>query len=210
MDNRKKLIYLVIGVATLIVLISGATYAYFMASQINNNTINGDAANLGLVLTVNKITPNNNDVDTMVPQLERTLGTAINSTNNCVDSNNNVVCQVYKATITNASSVSIKLNGTIAFRNISNINNLKWKLLDDATTVGSGPSGIASINNAVFTNDYFLTPSQSSDFYIAIWINEMGVNQVDVGPFYGTITFTTDGGDAITADFGNIRGVTNS
>ena len=55
-NNRKGsgVFYAVVGVATLVVAIIGATFAYFSASQTNNTVITGqtsEAANLALEVT---------------------------------------------------------------------------------------------------------------------------------------------------------------
>ncbi|MBQ6476831.1 MAG: hypothetical protein IJI43_00085, partial [Bacilli bacterium] len=101
MKDSKKILYIVVSIITLIITITGSTYAYFALSTSNNNAITGTTADVGLTLTVTKLKPNTNTTDYLVPQLESALGTAINNTNNCKDANTNTVCQVYKATLTN-------------------------------------------------------------------------------------------------------------
>ena len=49
-NNGKGIFYGVIGVATLVVAIIGATFAYFTATATNDNTIAGNAATVGLNL----------------------------------------------------------------------------------------------------------------------------------------------------------------
>ena len=51
-NNGKGVFYGVIGVATLVVAIIGATFAYFTASASNNNVIKGNMATVQLSLAV--------------------------------------------------------------------------------------------------------------------------------------------------------------
>ena len=105
--------------------VTGGTYAYFAFSAKNENTITGTAATTGLNLIVERKLPTT--VGVMVPQLEEHLDSAISTSYSCIDGNNNTVCQVYKATITNNGTASVELNGTIKFSDINNMPNLKRK-----------------------------------------------------------------------------------
>ena len=57
MEERKKqgIFYATMGVATLIVAIIGATFAYFSATDESNNVIVGSAATPGLEVTVTNV-----------------------------------------------------------------------------------------------------------------------------------------------------------
>ena len=75
-DNNKGrgIFYGVIGVATLVVAIIGATFAYFTATAANTATIKGNTAKVQLSLAVTKIsnadeTKNNNPVDELIDLL---------------------------------------------------------------------------------------------------------------------------------------------
>ncbi len=115
--------------------ITGATYAYFALTASNNATITGTVGGATLSLTVTKSFPT--VTTSMIPQLESTLEEAISTTYSCVDGNNNVVCQVYKAVIKNTGTTSAELTGTISFQNITTLPNLKWKQLTSERAIGS-------------------------------------------------------------------------
>ena len=202
--NKKKIMYLTFGILTLIITITGSTYAYFALSTSNNNAITGTTADVGLTLTVTKLKPNTNTTDYLVPQLESALGTAINNTNNCKDANTNTVCQVYKATLTNTGTANAKLKGTISFSNVSNLPNLKWKLITDATTLGSNPTNNATSSSSTFVAEANLNPNQSIDYYFVVWINETGSEQSDNGSYTASITFTSSNGKGITSTIGEV------
>ena len=202
MKDSKKILYIVVSIITLIITITGSTYAYFALSTSNNNAITGTTADVGLTLTVTKLKPNTNTTDYLVPQLESALGTAINNTNNCKDANTNTVCQVYKATLTNTGTANAKLKGTISFSNVNNLPNLKWKLITDATTLGSNPTNNATSSSSTFVAEANLNPNQSIDYYFVVWINETGSEQSDNGSYTGSITFTSANGTGITSTIG--------
>ena len=208
--NKKKIMYLTLGILTLIITITGSTYAYFALSTSNNNSITGTTADVGLTLTVTKLKPNTNTTDYLVPQLESALGTAINNTNNCKDANTNTVCQVYKATLTNTGTANAKLKGTISFSNVNNLPNLKWKLITDATTLGSNPTNNATSSTSTFVAESNLNPNQSIDYYFVVWINETGSEQSDNGSYTASITFTSANGRGITSTIGEVTTFTGT
>ena len=55
-NNGRGIFYGVIGVATLVVAIVGATFAYFTATASNNATISGNMATITFSLEVTKVT----------------------------------------------------------------------------------------------------------------------------------------------------------
>lgn len=136
-NNGKGLFYGVIGVATLIVAIIGATFAYFTATTTAGEYLTGQAAVAGLdVAAVRLTTYSTGEVDEsgqlveasaakyiMVPQLDATLAQAITGTSNgganqsgaCIDANGSLVCSIYKITVRNTGSSAIDVSGEIKF-----------------------------------------------------------------------------------------------
>ena len=99
--DSKKIVILIVLIATLMLGTTGATYAYFALTATNSSTITGTAATTSLELTVTQAALKSGNTGVMVPQKEAALATAMNSTNKCVDGNNNVICKVYTITVTN-------------------------------------------------------------------------------------------------------------
>ena len=200
-NNGKGIFYGVIGVATLIVAIIGATFAYFTATADDNNTIQGSAATVKLGLTVQKVSHGNKG---LVPQLETALSSAMKGVDDagtgedsCVDANGNTVCQVYKITVNNSGTGDAKLNGTLALEKGS-VTNLKW-----ATVTGWGTdpvAGGAKDDNNLDTN-VTVTGGGSKEYYVVIWIEEKDAPQEDTGNFTGTVTFDAAGGEGVTSTF---------
>ena len=199
-NNGKGIFYGVIGVATLIVAIIGATFAYFTATASNSTTIQGNAASVGLNLTVEKVSDGTKG---LVPQLGTALTSAMKGVDkqptgndSCIDANGNTVCQVYKITVQNTGTAESKLNGTLDLTKGS-ITNLKWAIVnnfasDPTTQTPSGNSLGASVT---------LGASASQEYYVVIWIDETGAPQEDSGSFTGTVAFNAADGSGVTSTF---------
>ena len=115
-NKNRGVFYAVIGIATLVVAVIGATFAYFTAAAQNGaNVINGNMASIGFDLVVEKVVDPGASSG-MIPMSNSMVETAINksSNNTCVDDNGNAVCQVYKVTVTNNSSATMFVDGYVA------------------------------------------------------------------------------------------------
>ena len=206
MDNKenksrgkevKKSFYTLFLIILVMITVTGGTYAYLAFTASDDNTIVGTTAVAGLDLKVERILPSN--VGVMVPQLEEYLGSAISTTYSCIDGNGNTVCQVYKATITNTSTATIQVNGTIRFSGISNMPNLKWKRITDEITIGEYNTSTATTSDVVFESDRVLEKNASDSYYFVIWIDETGTAQTDSGTFNVTIEFNPANGNGLTS-----------
>lgn len=118
--NGRGIFYGVIGVATLVVAIIGATFAYFTASKSDENTITGNMAKIEIGLSVTKVTDADKDSglipmsNSMVEVAVNTTGSNMGSSAICVDDAGNAVCQVYKAVVTNSSAAAVFVDGYVA------------------------------------------------------------------------------------------------
>ncbi len=128
-NNGKGIFYGVIGVATLIVAIIGATFAYFTATTASGQYVTGSAATASLSIKVDRMTGYSagegaTSAETakyvMVPQLDVALGEALRGsdvTGNqaCIDANGSLVCEIYKIRVANEGSAAINVSGKIEF-----------------------------------------------------------------------------------------------
>ncbi|MEE3342655.1 MAG: hypothetical protein VZS44_01025 [Bacilli bacterium] len=123
-NSTRGVFYAVVGIATLIVAIIGATFAYFTATAQNGvNEISGNMASIGFDLVVTRVI-NPGETSGMIPLSNTMVETAINDTTDgtndtainqtCVDDNGNAVCQVYKITVSNNSSATMFVDGYVA------------------------------------------------------------------------------------------------
>ena len=130
MENSKgRGIFLgVVSVATLIVAIIGATFAWFSASVgSGENDVNLTAYQFDADLTVERVFPTaENASKKIIPFVPdkvlregqenetNNMNYALNeATNKCVDSRGYLVCSLYKITVTNNGSDAIELDGSV-------------------------------------------------------------------------------------------------
>ena len=198
-NNRKGpgIFYAVVGVATLVVAIIGATFAYFSASAESPDKVKGTTANSAdLTLTVERVSDDATAAN-MIPMKDDLLQSGVTGTGGkqCVDKNGNTACQIYKITIANGGNIAVNVKGTL---NLSGggATNMKWQLLQSQTTVGTvgtqvsqGTDGVIVANQALTAKD---GGTPSAEFYVVVWLHDTDGPQdnPDAGKsFTGTVTF---------------------
>ena len=122
--NGRGIFYGVIGVATLVVAIIGATFAYFTATGGNNDVIKGNMATIAFGVEVQKISTIDNSAGGLIPMTNGMVEPAVQYTAGglnaggdkvaCADGNGNAVCQIYRIKLTNSGSVSGLFDGYVA------------------------------------------------------------------------------------------------
>lgn len=213
-NNRKGsgVFYAVVGVATLVVAIIGATFAYFSATATNNDTIIGSTAtgnNIALAVTpIAPVTEAKTRTENMIPMLEADLQTGLTGTDrkSCIDSNGNTVCQVYKVTVTNNGATAVTLDATLNLTTAKGSGegtgaNMKWQLIESATTEGTVGTMKSQGTAELFADNLSLAATTSQDFYIVVWLLETEGPQdnTDAGINYtGTVTVNAVGADGNT------------
>ena len=139
-NNRRGVFYGIIGIATLVVAVIGATFAYFTASASVNNQMSGDMATITFELDVTKVTTVDEEKGGMIPMSNSMVEAAVNNATPCVDNNGNAVCQIYMITATNTGSASLFLDGYVSLTGGSGVPTdfTSWTNLgddDDKTTM---------------------------------------------------------------------------
>ena len=148
-NNGKGIFYGVIGIATLIVAIVGATFAYFSATYETSNTAINITSYSGfsVSLSMSKIAPSV-AVNKLIP-LDSTayMASALTHKNSegvlepCIDVNGDQVCAIYEMTLTNNGDSAVDVVGYLsADVNDYTTNNLKYQIYnctdgDDTDTV---------------------------------------------------------------------------
>lgn len=109
-ENNAKIFLSVIMVATLVITIIGATFAFFSAQGGSaNNAVRANAttlANLGFTSSNSKIATNLVPVAAENQYFSRYPGTAASGDHSCLDDYGNEICSVYEFTVTNSASVA--------------------------------------------------------------------------------------------------------
>ena len=129
-NNGRGIFYGVIGVATLVVAIIGATFAYFTATANAINNITGNMATITFSLDVHKVTTADEVLGGMIPMSNTMVESAVASKSDehagevsgettvkpqiCVDDNGNAVCQIYKVIVKNTGSAGVFVDGYIS------------------------------------------------------------------------------------------------
>lgn len=115
MDEKKKIGYTIALVLLLIIIVVGATYAYFSATAKSDNDIKGGTLDVSLGLSVKKISATGSKSENLIPIYDGTISgyasqleTAAQSKYNCIDKNDYTVCQIYEITISNTGANSIR------------------------------------------------------------------------------------------------------
>ena len=127
-NNGQGIFYAVIGVATLVVTIIGATFAFFTATANSaNNAITAAGATVSLTLTEanpNGLKGNLIPVDERLAKFASVIG--IGDTK-CKDDLGNNICSVYEFTVTNPSSNTASQTIYPTFKAVTNgFTNLKY------------------------------------------------------------------------------------
>ena len=168
-NNGRGIFYGVIGVATLIVAIIGATFAYFTATQSNNTTIAGNAASVTFGLQVERIA-NRFESKGLIPMSNSMIQQAVvggTNTDNtskgfCIDDADNLVCQIYKVTLTNTSTSSMFLDGYVT--------------LHDKITPKQVPADISTAKTIMRWAQVFATGTGDSATYSTAGTTNLGTD----------------------------------
>jgi hypothetical protein len=129
MEENKKganTLYAVIGIATLVVAIIGATFAFFSTQTgSENNAVNVGAYEFATsVKSVDRIYPTTTDeakfTQGIIPLNAATsvgdttyLMRALSADKKCIDDKGYMVCVLYKVTLTNTSTIAAEMNLTV-------------------------------------------------------------------------------------------------
>lgn len=220
-DNGRGIFYGVIGVATLVVAIIGATFAYFSATANSAE----DAVTTGgakVSLTWNEVNTglksNLIPLDPTQAGFSSIIGTA---ESNCKDKNGNNVCSVYQFTVSNpagnaAQNIYVSLKPKT---NTFTTSNLKFAVFKGeatsrttynvngtakATTAAADGDLVQAATSITNTTEIQLTnlnqlldANGSATYTVVLWIDETGAEQnADQGKnFAGGIFVTTAQGE---------------
>ena len=221
--NGQGIFYGVIGVATLIVAIIGATFAYFSASAtVNGDNITGSTLELAGALTVNveKLTfsgasaGSNNLVPATITVSTTGVGNAL--TANC-EKNGYTGCHVYKITAESSETVSAaSINlATLAYTGSHTTNKTDWKYIIYQGTDSTCSSLVTGGNGSMDLASPFdmhagagLTANTPVVYYLMVYLAEDNAQTAQndgdtndaTGGYTGTITMTAGTG-SVTANF---------
>ena len=197
-NNRKgNSFYAVIGVATLVVAIIGATFAYFSASRVNDTDIQGTTAEAGgLTVVANRITTGTNDsiipLNLIVNQTDKDTVDQFDKAmeNKCKDSLGNNVCDIYEVIVSNLSKTStVNVQGKLTLSGSeTNTTNMYWTLINaDVAKDTTGEQTTYTFNGATAIADFAMVPQAKEGFLTYAADKEPdGLNKAQSLTLYGT------------------------
>lgn len=203
--NNKIIIsvILVIGIAFVVI---GATFAYYVSSTSNNNSVNGVAGSpidISMTLTTKKS-------GNLIPLKSSLVSRTISSDNKCVDYYGNDICSYYQINFVNSGSAET-LVGYVKTENTTNkytTDHLHFMLFNSSYVAVSSES---IISPTVGTKNYILNgnsnlslsiPNGNSTYYLVVWLNDDNTaNQVDDinKKFVGSLEFESSNGANLSA-----------
>lgn len=138
-NNSRGIFYAVIGVATLVVTIVGATFAFFSAttnSPVNAVATNSATVSLGFTPVATGIKTALIPIDESLERFPSVVGTG---TTDCQDDNGNNICSVYQFTISNPSPTAAQRIYVTLTPNTNEFSNLHYAVFkgDDAQIKGT-------------------------------------------------------------------------
>ena len=110
MKFDKKMVYFMVCCICLVLVVIGATYAYFTASISDDETVKGDAATVSFSLRVDKITSIDMAYGLVPMKSFQAPNAAIQM---CRDDLGNAGCQMYKITVSADSDTVMFLDGYV-------------------------------------------------------------------------------------------------
>ena len=161
--NGRGIFLGVVSVATLVVAIIGATFAFFSASGGSaNDAITANAttlAGLGFVSSNSKLSTNLIPVASEKAGFNRYPGTAASGLGSCTDDVGNQICSIYEFTVTNTASVAQQIY--VSFDPVTNtFDNLYFAAFN--TTIASANFTVATASTGS-GNTFALTAETNSD-----------------------------------------------
>ena len=215
-NNGKGIFYGVIGVATLVVAIIGATFAYFAASTNSaNNAVSASSSTvsaLGFSKVDAGIKSNLIPIDETNTKFPSKVGLTEDS---CKDDNNNNICSTYQFTVTNPNDQAQQVYFYLEPAN-NTFTNLHYAIFkgtpttynvigDQVTDHGKAANGAVVVEDTQLTRDsttrihlenlsQVLPAKGSATYTIVLWIHETNGDQTttDAGKsFAGGVRIST-------------------
>ena len=187
----------VISILTIVVMLIGATFAYFSVSTASNEgAIAAEAAYFDIKLAVEPLYTGKS----LIPTNDSDIDIAFN--NECVDKYNNGACSAYTITVKNDGQEGDYI-GNIEF-NLVGITNLMYRLLDENGNVYVNDTLIESDTIQSLGNQFMMTNGDEKTFTLVIWLSNKQYIQDDDdanGSFSASVTYTSSVGSLVTASF---------
>lgn len=218
MENRNgQGIFLgVVGVATLVVAIIGATFAYFSAQIVGNQNVNAESYVFNSTLSVSEISKKASISDgSLIPLDTEKVTAAVTRTDNwCVDTDGYDACEIYKLVFDNQGSSKVTFKGVLTATTnefgagVLHVNELSGTQ-EGSWTAGTGNDDFAlpakdgtTATDGTGLNDVVVDAKSQTIVYLAVYVKNEDVAQNEMGKkFSGLLTYTSSTGQKLQANF---------
>ena len=154
---NSKMIYFLIGCISFAVIVIGATYAYFTASDTDDSTVKGRSESVTFGLSVDRVTT----VDMafgLIPM--RNDQATYAASNKCRDALGNAGCQMYKITISADSDMVMFLDGYIVVTPNESLVEENGEILEtrftEVYTSDNGENFFTSFTDTIYNSPNFV------------------------------------------------------
>lgn len=214
-NNEKKIdgykLYAIFGVVVLILVVIGATYAFYIARK--TAIFKGNAAGSDIRLNVEMISistdknlmPINDTVSNLTQKAlgwnedNNTYNSSWDEDTACIGKSGFSSCQIYEVSVTNNTNVPMTFNIGITSLVGENAPNIDVVKMDSKTSVTSNTS--IKGNATGIASNLTLQKGQTSDsYYVLIFVRNDPNGQTDKGTFTGVVTATA-GAETVKAEF---------
>ena len=215
MDKKNREIILISGLVLLIIItVSGVTYSFF------NATVTGGSENLRGQSYVFDVDVNLDPIRSggLIPTDDDLITASVNSNSKCLDKRGYALCSMYELTLTNNGAAQT-LNGYLQTDDSTTYttNHLKYRLYQLSGSTYSLVSDTLSIAYTGNAKNYFKlnnsninfslsdgsTRSQSTSYYLVIWLSDIDDNQLEDEnqQFVWNIVFDSVSGNTVSSQF---------
>lgn len=211
-NKRNSEIFLgIVGVATLIVAIIGASFSYFVASAGSaEGAVDLTAYEFNASLSLQPIYASDAKMIPVDPEgivsgadepNNTNLAYALNVAKKCTDDHGFKVCALYELTITNNGSEAVTLQGTIVTEENNGFQNLMYRPVTksgDVYSIGSSATGLSTVVGGSINIDEITVAANGGveTVYALVYLNETGLDEEpqssEMGATYkGKFVFTS-------------------
>jgi len=187
-NYAKGLILILFSIFILLIVMIGATVAYFTAQATSDRGVDAEAA----VIEINYIDSKNISVTDLIPAAESVAKAGYKKeVNQCLDDYGRVICGIYKFSIENNGEYSIDVTGLITVdvnaggKNNKGFSNLSYiiydvtdssnkKIVKDTSVFSNIVGSTSSIFGDSLDSTFTFAKKSKRNYEMLIWLNEAG------------------------------------
>ncbi len=186
---------IIVSILTLIIVMIGATFAYFSATIRGDKDLETQSFKFSLNMSV---TPEFGGKG-LIPMNDSDLSKAYN--NRCVDVNGNNACTAFRISLINNGD-DLSLTGNMDFNKLDVVN-MSYAIMDSDGNIYKEATSTGDGTNLSLGNSFDLKKGEVKDFILVIWLSNLDVEQDEEdasGSFSASITYQALDGSKLSAN----------